>query len=271
VGSQLVSGYYGVLLPSYFTGTTGCAIRKRGGKDAQLLGAFLIANEWMNMLGLYKLRLIDVRDVLKLTPAAALRAYEVMAAEQYAFYDADTSFVWVKEMARIRLGLKDERPLSPKDNKSIGAERLYRGLHPNPFLGAFFDRYGKQLHLKSRREGPSLDMVYRRGFEGASKGLRRGFEGASKPGSGSGSETGSGTGTSERLKAAPREERAPLPARRSLHELAERALELEGADQPIEHLTEVVRGLCDLEPLPGVSRSAIVAELSNVLAEHRHG
>lgn len=176
--------YYGIAYASYWTGETGRSIRRRGGKDAQLLGAYVLFNSYMNMLGLYQLKSRDIRDELGLTPAAIERAFKVLADEQYAFYDDATAFVWVREMARFRLGIDGETPLKKDDKKVIGAQRLYSALPLNPWLGPFYDRYAKVLHLRVRREGAwkglRQDVVVSKGnpsdFEGAPKGLPRGSE-----------------------------------------------------------------------------------------------
>ena len=56
-----MSSYYGVVFPEFWTGPTGRQLREHGGKDAQLLGLYLISNRHTNMLGLYRLRIDDIR------------------------------------------------------------------------------------------------------------------------------------------------------------------------------------------------------------------
>lgn len=184
--------YYGVLYPSYWTGQTGRSLRKAGGKDALLLGAYLISNDHMNMIGLYRLPMPTVRTELGLTPAVTARALAAMQSEEFAFYDDVTAFVWVREMARFRLGIVGGSPLDRKDKKRIGAERLYESLAPNPFLGPFFDRYRQVLQLRHRREdslrggndtplhAPPQDVGLPSGSHAASKGLGSDFQGAPK-------------------------------------------------------------------------------------------
>jgi hypothetical protein len=173
-----VSSYYGVIFSRFWTGDTGRELRRRGGKDAQLLGVYLFSNAYMNMLGLYPLKVRDIRDDIDLSPAQLAKAFAVMQDLEYAFFDAGTNVVWVREMATFRLSLKDREPLKPSDNRVAGAQRLYSSLPPNPWLGPFFDRYGKILRLRSRREGPPQDI----GDSGDSLALRRGRKGASEGG-----------------------------------------------------------------------------------------
>jgi hypothetical protein len=184
--------YYGIILPRYWTGTTGRALQKRGGKDAQILGAYLFSNEHANMIGLYRLPTVTIRAELGLTPASIVKAFQALSEEQFAFYDEATGYVWVREMARFRLQISDEI-FKTSDKRRIGAERLYESIPENPYLGPFFDKYGRVLQLKRRRESslrgggdvplqsPPQLVVPARTFEGASKGYGRGFEGPSKP------------------------------------------------------------------------------------------
>jgi hypothetical protein len=81
-------------------------------------GVYLFSNDYMNMLGLYPLKLRDVTEELGLTPAALTKAFAVMRSLEYAFYDYGTGFVWVREMATFRLSIKDHEPLKRDDNKT---------------------------------------------------------------------------------------------------------------------------------------------------------
>src|SRR5206468_7097102 len=134
----MAASYYGTLTPEYWTGAIGRDIRARGGKDAQLLGIFLLSNDYMNMLGLYRLKLRDVEDDLGLSAEQVRPAFDVLQSVDYAYYDEATQFVWVREMARVRLYLTDDQPLVRKDKRVRGARRLYATLPVNPFLGPFF-------------------------------------------------------------------------------------------------------------------------------------
>lgn len=173
---------YGILLPSFWGGATGREIAERGGKDAQLVAVYLTANQDANMIGLYPVELDVMRvRIRSLSLKALARALDVLGQVAFADYDRRTSIVWVREMAKFRLGLH-VGPLDVKDNRVKGAQRLYRDCVPNPFLAPFFDRYGAELHLPVRRTfeptpngGPFKPLPTP--FEGASEP----FKGASKP------------------------------------------------------------------------------------------
>lgn len=160
--------YYGVIYPEFWTGTTGRGLRTRG-KDAQLLALYLMTSPHANMLGLYHLPPVYVRQESGLSARAWAAATAALEAETFAFYDAASEFVWVREMARFRMGLGPDRPtLDSQDKKAIGAQRIYAALPANAFLGTFYDRYHKALHLRKRREGPQ-PVVLPSPFEAPSK------------------------------------------------------------------------------------------------------
>jgi hypothetical protein len=142
---------FGILLNSYFDGATGMRLQQCGNKDAFILGAFLMANEWANMIGLYEISMVQLERKLPIvkTRAAMRKALDVLSDENYAHYDQRTEFVWVREMARVRLQLKG-LPLHSSDKRLLGALKLYTRLPQNPFLRAFYERYSEELRLPLR-------------------------------------------------------------------------------------------------------------------------
>jgi len=147
---------YGIMLASFFDGVTGKALQARNEWRSMLLGAFLSASRHANMIGLYPLSLQQVERALPILgkgSSATRRALGVLADVHYAFYDLDTEYVWVKEMARVRLVLEGT-PLSKGDRRRMGAEKLYMRAIVNPFLGPFYDRYHTELGLTNRRGSP---------------------------------------------------------------------------------------------------------------------
>lgn len=171
---------YGITLSTFYTGHTGMRLQMMGtpGKDALILGGFLTVNEWANMIGLYELSPSKLTRCLPSVKGKALtKAFELLATESYAYYDEPTEFVWVREMARVRLRLQAGKILA-NENALKGARNLYQRLPLNPFLGPFYDRYHVELDLKHRRQGPSNGV--RTASEGPSNGVRRGLGTASE-------------------------------------------------------------------------------------------
>lgn len=152
--------YYGIVFPEFWTGPTGRELRKRGGKEAQLLALYLATNRHANMLGLYHLLIEDVRHETGLSIRAIEKGYQVVAATEFAIFDAASAFVWVRQMSRFRLGLKNGDALDANDKRVIAINRLYHALDLNPFLGAFHDLNRKILCLKKRREGSDLVVPF---------------------------------------------------------------------------------------------------------------
>jgi len=144
---------YGVLFPEYFDGPTGREIQRLGGNNALVLGAFMMSNRLSNMIGLYRLPLATITpSVTHLKGRGILRAIGALVAADFISYDFGTEFVWVHEMARIRVGLPlKESRLKADDNRVRFINSLYKGLEDNPFLQQFFHRYAKTLHLKGER------------------------------------------------------------------------------------------------------------------------
>lgn len=174
-----MSSYYGVVFPEFWTGPTGRHLRECGGKDAQLLGLYLISNRHTNMLGLYRLRVDDIRHESGLGIKAVERGFAATAAVNFARYDAATSYVWVLQMARFRLGLKLGQTLNPDDNRALATNRIYHALESNPFLGTFYDANHKLLRLTKRRD--DVGVVVALGDVPHMSGLPSPLEGAYKP------------------------------------------------------------------------------------------
>jgi len=145
-----MSRYFGLLFHEYWDGRTGKQIAAMGGAPALLLGAYLMGNRHDNMIGLYRLPLDEIR--LPLVGEQVVTALGVLEATEFAHYDYATEFVWVHEMARIRLGLRTrEDILSRRDNRLRFVHSLYAKAEDNPFLRPFFERYASTFHLKTPR------------------------------------------------------------------------------------------------------------------------
>jgi hypothetical protein len=175
-----MSSYYGVIFPEFWTGTTGRELRRQGGKDAQILGLYLASNRHANMIGLYRLLVDDVKHETGLSVTAIARSYSVLQKAGFAIFDTVSSFVWVYQMARFRLGLKNGATLDAEDKRVPAVNGLYHALEGNPFLGDFYDQNRSALKLKKRRDAIGLVVALTtptisRPLQGASKGLARGL------------------------------------------------------------------------------------------------
>ena len=145
--------HYGVVYPEFWTGPTGRAIAKAGGRDAQLLALYLVSCRHATMIGLYYLPFDVMRQETRLSARALVRALELLREPcQFASYDPTAEVVWVYEMARFRvLGAQAKKALTKDDNRVSHCQRLYAEVVENSFLESFFDHYHNQLKLTNRR------------------------------------------------------------------------------------------------------------------------
>jgi len=152
---------YGTTGSTWWDSDVGWQLQTAGWEPLVLL-LYLTSNRHANMLGLYRLPVDQVGRELKVIPRPALLpAFDVLARLQAAFYDHDTEFVWVREMAGQRVNpaaaVESERTLLTNDNRWIAVQRAYGELPANLFLGAFFDHYQSRLRLVCRRPGSGAE------------------------------------------------------------------------------------------------------------------
>ena len=146
---------YAKVMPTFWTGETGKAIRRRG-PEGVICALYLMSSPASNMLGLYYQPILYMAHETGLGVERASEGLRVCIEEGLCSYDEGSEFVWVHEMATFQIG----KGLKASDNRCVGVQRDYDSLPDNPFLGAFFDRYKADFHLTRRRgsEGPSRPL-----------------------------------------------------------------------------------------------------------------
>lgn len=252
-----MSSYYGVIFPEFWTGTTGRQLRAHG-KDAQLLGLYLATNRHANMIGLYRLLTTDIKHETGLGPKAIARAFGATRDTEYAIFDAGMSYVWVRQMARIRLALKPGDALNPDDNRGKAVNRIYQALDPNPFLGEFFDVNRKLLGLKKRRESVGLvvDLVP----DHQMSPLPSPLEAPCKPVT----ESGIRNRDQDQERAAAK---TPPDSLRVITKIAHEAI-ADSGDSSLADLSDAVKSLCAMRDIPYDSRTVAKA-VDSALAQRR--
>lgn len=140
--------HYGKVLPTFWIGDTGKAIRKKG-VDAQLVALYLLTSPHSTMLGLYYLPICTLAHETGLSQEGASKALASLSEALFSSYDAASEVVWVHEMAKFQIADR----LTAADNRVKGIQRDYLALPNNPFLKAFFDKYASAFHLKILRDG----------------------------------------------------------------------------------------------------------------------
>src|SRR5262245_52320599 len=97
-----------------------------------------------NAFGLYYLPFVTIAHETTLTNEEASKAMLALERVGFAYYDADTEFVWVIEMVMFQIGL-----LHGSDKRIAGANKEYQTMVKNPFMEPFFDKYSDMIGLKS--------------------------------------------------------------------------------------------------------------------------
>jgi hypothetical protein len=137
---------YAKLGPTFWTGETGKALRRRGSK-ALLAAAYLISSPHSNMLGLYYQPILYMAHETGMGIDGASEGLAACIECGFCSYDEATEMVWVHEMAAWQIA----DSLSSGDKRCKGIQKDYEALPENPFLGAWFDRYALPFHLSRRR------------------------------------------------------------------------------------------------------------------------
>lgn len=138
---------YAKLAPTFWTGKTGRALKRRG-IEGVVVALYLVSSPHSNMLGLFYQPVLYLAEETGLTIEGASKGLQDCIACGFCSYDEETKTVWVHEMAAWQI----DDQLSSGDKRCKGIQRDYDGLPDNPFLGAFFDRYADAFHLTRKRE-----------------------------------------------------------------------------------------------------------------------
>jgi hypothetical protein len=137
---------YGKVGPTFWTGTTGKEIKRRG-SEAVIVALYLMSSPHSNMLGLFYQPVLYMAHETALGIDGAWKGLQGCIEAGFCQFDPETEMVWIIEMASYQIA----PTLSPSDNRCKGLRKDYDSLPHCPFLGAFFDRYEHAFHLKNRR------------------------------------------------------------------------------------------------------------------------
>ena len=137
---------YGRVSPTFWTGSTGKAIRK-GGHEGVVVALYLMTAPLSNMLGLYNQPILYMAHDTGLGLEGARKGLTQCLEAGLCRYDEETEVVWVIEMASWQIA----KELKALDNRCLGIQREYNGLSNNPFLVDFFEHYKDAFHLTSCR------------------------------------------------------------------------------------------------------------------------
>ena len=152
---------YGIVSPMFWVGATGRSLRKD--PNAQRVAIYLMTSPMSEMTGVYYCPLASIlNDVgtfedpqkplgspseggvdgcaspIEGVKQAILKLIEL----DFCFYDFESEFVFVKEMARWQIG----ESLKAKDNRVIGLRKYVKSM-PKPIAARFIERYNDDFCL----------------------------------------------------------------------------------------------------------------------------
>ena len=113
---------------------------------------YLLSGPMSNAFGLYYLPLAVATEHTAVPAKELLKIFAVFAEQQFAYYDRDAQWVWVRNMVRFQLFSRDNS-VSPGDTRVKGLRKFYATCAPNAHLGPFYEFYNPALDLGLRREG----------------------------------------------------------------------------------------------------------------------
>ena len=102
------------------------------------------------MLGLYYCPVQCIAHETGLGIEGASKGLQRAIEAHFCYYDEETEFVWVPEMALYQI----EAELKPNDNRVKGIQSAYSELPKNPFLTAFYEKYRDAFCLAGPRVFP---------------------------------------------------------------------------------------------------------------------
>lgn len=180
---------YGIVSPMFWIGATGRSLRKD--PNAQRVAIYLMTSPMSEMTGVYYCPLASILNDVG-TLEASLKPLEspskggidglvspfegvkqailTLMELDFCFYDFESEFVFVKEMARWQIG----ECLKEKDNRVIGLRKYVKSM-PKPIASRFLERYNDDFclgfDLETFVENPRGKPSH---FEAPSKPLPRG-------------------------------------------------------------------------------------------------
>ncbi|MDR5813341.1 hypothetical protein QCE62_07010 [Caballeronia sp. LZ033] len=137
---------YGKVGPQFWIGETGKRLRAAG-MEAQITGMYLMTAPHANMLGLYYLPKLYLAHETGLGMEGASKGLQRCIEAGFCAYDEASEMVWVFEMARYQIA----ESLSSGDKRSAGVQNEYNALPENPYLAAFFEKYGTAYNMTKKR------------------------------------------------------------------------------------------------------------------------
>lgn len=152
---------YGIVWPSFWTGSTGRQLR--GDANAQLVALYLMTSPHGNSLGIYRCPLQYITLETGCPIEGALKGLRRLCEIGFCTFDEATETIWVREMARYQIGAD----LKPQDKRQKHIQRIFDQIENKLIQQCFFEKYGSSYHLTAPPVPPKSEAQ----DEGTSKPL----------------------------------------------------------------------------------------------------
>jgi hypothetical protein len=159
---RMSSSGYGVVWPSFWTGSTGRQLR--GDVTTQLVAVYLMTCSHKNSLGVYRCPPAYITTDTGIPLEGASKALRRLSEVGFCAIDEVGETIWVFEMALYQIG----DHLEPKDNRVKSVHRLFGEIENEQIQQAFFKKYAAAYHLPEPAARPEKVSF----LEGALKPLR---------------------------------------------------------------------------------------------------
>jgi hypothetical protein len=140
------------VLTSRWTDETGRRVRALG-REAMLVSAYLETCANSDAYGLFLLPFSTLASELAFEDAREdlRQVLKALGHARVAYYPPDEQWVWVKRQAQTHFAPNGKAP-ARGDHRVRGMQKWYDDLPDNPYLGHFFDYYGRLFYLLERRD-----------------------------------------------------------------------------------------------------------------------
>lgn len=138
---------YGILAADWYNGAT--ARRFRGDGIGLALGPYLMVCH-ANLLGAYHLPIEYVVADLGFDREAIVERLQICVETRFVEWDTDVDWIWVRELARVRLNLREGDTLKLQDPRRGTLQKAFDDTAArSPLLGAgIWAHYGAVLVLR---------------------------------------------------------------------------------------------------------------------------
>lgn len=133
---------YSKVLPSFWTGTTGRAIRSLG-PECQVTALYLMTSPHSSAIGLYHLPLAYLCADTGSPLEGARKALRSLSEVSFCAYDEGSETVWIPEMARHQVG----DVVKASDNRRPWLVKEAERMRKRPFFNEFLAKYGAAFSL----------------------------------------------------------------------------------------------------------------------------